>query len=50
LRGQSPLSKISSPSPLKERGTEGVRMIKNFKEVTNGKDMEADNGGYLDYN
>jgi hypothetical protein len=36
--------------PITERGTEGVGMIKNFKEVTNGKDMEADNGGYLDYN
>jgi len=50
LKGLRPFKNHLSPSPLKERGTEGVRMIKNFKEVTNGKDMEADNGGYLDYN
>jgi hypothetical protein len=31
-RGASPLSKISSPSPLKERGIKGVRFI-NLNKV-----------------
>jgi len=29
-RGASPLSKISSPSPFKERGIKGVRSINNL--------------------
>jgi len=29
LRGAKPLSRVSSPSPLKERGTQGVRLIKS---------------------
>jgi len=28
-RGLCPLSKISSPSPFKERGIQGVRLTKN---------------------
>jgi len=31
-RGAKPLSKISSPSPLKERGIKGVRMVNNLAE------------------
>ena len=30
-RGAKPLSKISSPSPLKERGIKGVRLINSLK-------------------
>jgi hypothetical protein len=30
LRGAKPLSKISSPSPFKERGIKGVRSINNL--------------------
>jgi len=31
-RGAKPLSKISSPSPLKERGIKGVRLINNHRK------------------
>ena len=34
-RGAKPLSLITSPSPLKERGTQGVRMIKTLRKVDN---------------
>jgi len=32
-RGAKPLSKISSPSPFKERGIKGVRLINNLSEL-----------------
>jgi len=32
LRGAKPLSKITSPSPFKERGIKGVRLINNLNE------------------
>jgi hypothetical protein len=31
LKGRSPSINYSSPSPLKERGIKGVRMIKNLE-------------------
>jgi len=30
IKGALPLSKISSPSPFKERGIKGVRLISNL--------------------
>jgi hypothetical protein len=36
-RGASPLSKISSPSPLKERGIKGVRWISNLDIASQAK-------------
>ena len=33
MRGAKPLSKVSSPSPLKERGIKGVRLLSNLKKV-----------------
>ena len=56
MKGRSPFINHLSPSCyeyisiLRRGGTEGVRMIKNFKGVTNGENMEANYGGYLDYN
>jgi hypothetical protein len=35
LKGRSPFKTHLSPSPLKERGIKGVRLINNFKEITN---------------
>jgi len=31
VEGAKPLQQLPSPSPLKERGIQGVRMINNFK-------------------
>jgi hypothetical protein len=35
LEGRSPSYVTTSPSPLKERGIKGVRLINNLKEVKN---------------
>jgi len=35
-RGALPLSKISSPSPFKERGIKGVRLINNLITMYTG--------------
>jgi len=35
LKGRSPFKNHPSPSPLKERGIKGVRLINNLKETVN---------------
>ena len=41
LKGLCPFKNYSSPSPLKERGTEGVRLINNQQQVELGPGIEA---------
>ncbi|MBA7530231.1 hypothetical protein ES705_22434 [subsurface metagenome] len=41
LKGRSPFKNYSSPSPLKERGTEGVRLINNLQQVELEPELEA---------
>ncbi len=41
LKGRSPFTNYSSPSPLKERGTEGVRLINNLQQIELELGLEA---------
>jgi len=41
LKGRSPFKNYSSPSPLKERGTEGVRLINSLQQVELEPGLEA---------